>query len=51
MREGCPCGTQGKCCDKPETYTPDHDHSIENVCEDCYCTGCRNCGKRCYCEL
>ena len=49
--KGCPCGTNGKCCKNPQTRTPEHTCSDEDVCEECYVTECINCGSVCYCEL
>ncbi len=49
---GCPCGTQGKCCNKTETYRPEHECTKDKeVCEGCYHLECRNCGAECNCEL
>lgn len=46
--EGCPCSNE--CCTKPKTYTPRH-ACAEDVCEECFVTKCRNCGKECSCDL
>lgn len=53
MRDGCPCGTYGKCCKEPQTYTPDHDEPKDpnEFCEECYREDCMNCGSSCYCNL
>lgn len=47
----CPCGMNGKCCDKTDTRTPEHECSGEKICEECYGLECINCGKCCYHEL
>jgi len=44
----CPCS--GQCCDKPKTYCPKH-KCIEDVCEDCFVSECKNCGSWCCCDL
>lgn len=48
---GCPCGMNGNCCAKPAIYTPEHEHSGETICEECYQLACHNCGASCYHEL
>jgi len=44
----CPCS--GKCCDKPDLFTPEH-NCCESVCEDCFVTECGSCYKSCCCDL
>ena len=51
MKDGCPCGTQGKCCDNTESFNPDHECSDESVCEECYVAEWSNCGSSCCCDL
>lgn len=44
----CPCS--GECCEKPDTFNPEHTCS-EDVCEGCFVSECRNCGGWCVCDL
>jgi hypothetical protein len=50
---GCPCGTQGKCCDNTNAFHPEHDEpkDADAFCEECYHLECSNCGATCGCEL
>lgn len=50
-KDGCPCGTFGKCCDKQKIIPLDHECSDEKVCESCYGLECLNCGATCHHEL
>lgn len=49
--DGCPCGTNGKCCENPEPQQVEHECSDEDVCEGCYELECANCGASCSCDL
>jgi hypothetical protein len=52
MRDGCPCGTYGQCCDTPEVVTPLHEEPADgDFCEECYCSTCLNCSSYCCCDL
>jgi hypothetical protein len=44
----CPCS--GKCCNNPDVICPKH-KCIEDVCEDCFVSECKNCGGWCCCDL
>ncbi len=49
---GCPCGTQGKCCESTEAFHPEHEEPTDGTfCEECYYLECGNCGASCACEL
>ena len=50
--DGCPCGTNGKCCNNPETFTPAHEEpENDSFCDECYVLECSNCGKSCGCSI
>jgi len=53
--DGCPCGMSGQCCADPSPMTPEHEcdngESGDEICEDCYCLECDNCGAGCGHEL
>ena len=46
---GCPCSESG-CCANPDVFCPEH-ICVEDVCEECFVSKCRNCGNSCCCDL
>lgn len=45
---GCPCGLLGQCCNDPQVFNPDHEHTDSPICQECNRLECANCKNYCY---